>query len=122
MVRPTDENHVVVCTYQSLRSRLSWPQYGWLLSARGVVIDEAHGSTVPSYTEILHALGLTAQKSARHLIGLTATPFRGSGFDEEETRWLVNRYGQNRFDQGAMPDEDPYPHLQERGILANVDH
>jgi superfamily II DNA or RNA helicase len=56
------------------------------------------------------------------LIGLTATPFRGSGFDEEETHWLANRYGQKRFDQGTMQEEDPYPYLQARGILAKVDH
>lgn len=122
LVRQTDDNHVVVCTYQSLASRLTWPQYRWLLSTRAVVIDEAHGSTAPSYTEILHSLGMTAQTSKRHLIGLTATPFRGSGFDEKETRWLANRYGSNRFDQGAMPDEDPYPYLQQKGILATVDH
>jgi superfamily II DNA or RNA helicase len=122
LVRETDHGHVVVCTHQSLTSRLTWSQYQWLLNARAVVIDEAHGSTAPSYTEILHALGLTAQTTQRHLIGLTATPFRGSGFDEKETRWLANRYGSNRFDQGAMPDEDPYPYLQEKGILARVDH
>ena len=122
LVRRTDDNHIVVCTYQSLASRLTWPQYQWLLNARAVIIDEAHGSTAPSYTEILHSLGMTAQKSERHLIGLTATPFRGSGFDEKETRWLANRYGSNRFDQGAMPDEDPYPYLQQKGILAKVDH
>jgi superfamily II DNA or RNA helicase len=122
LVRQTDDNHVVVCTYHSLASRLTWQQYQWLLNARAVIIDEAHGSTAPSYTEILHSLGLTAQKSERHLIGLTATPFRGSGFDEKETRWLANRYGANRFDQGAMPEEDPYPYLQQKGILATVDH
>jgi superfamily II DNA or RNA helicase len=122
LVRPVDGGHVVVCTYQSLASRLNWAHYKWLLGAHAVVIDEAHGSTAPSYTEILHAFGLTAQKSERHLIGLTATPFRGSGFDEEETRWLANRYGQKRFDQGTMQDEDPYVHLQARGILARVDH
>jgi superfamily II DNA or RNA helicase len=122
MVRPFDGGHVVVCTYHSLASRLNSAPYKWLLDAHAVVIDEAHGSTAHSYTEILHAFGLTAQKSERHLIGLTATPFRGSGFDEEETRWLANRYGQKRFDQGTMQDEDPYAHLQARGILAKVDH
>jgi superfamily II DNA or RNA helicase len=122
LVRLTEDDHVVVCTYQSLATRLSRPDYEWLLGARAVVIDEAHGSTAPSYTEILHALGLTAQTTARHLIGLTATPFRGSGLDEEETRWLANRYGQKRFDQEAMPEEDPYAYLQARGILARVDH
>lgn len=121
LVRPTAEEHVVVTTYQSLKSRMTWPEYQWLKMARCVVIDEAHGSTAPAYTEILHGFGLTARESARHLIGLTATPFRGGGYDEEETRWLANRYGKNRFDHGAMPDEDPYRYLQGQGILAMVD-
>jgi superfamily II DNA or RNA helicase len=122
MVRPSDDSHIVVCTYQSLESRLGSPQYAWLLKTHTVVIDEAHGATAASYTAILHKLGLTAHKTERHLIGLTATPFRGSGLDEEETHWLANRFGQNRFDYGVMPDDDPYPHLQQRGILAEVDH
>jgi len=57
---------------------------------------------------------------ARHLIGLTATPFRGSGLDEIETRWLANRYGKNRFDHDVIPG-DPYPYLQSLGVLAQVD-
>jgi superfamily II DNA or RNA helicase len=122
LVRATEDVHVVVCTYQSLGSRVQSSQYEWLLRAKAVVIDEAHGSTSKAYNEILKALGVTAQKAERHLIGLTATPFRGSGLDEDETRWLANRYGQNRFDHGVMPDDDPYPYLQSRGILAMVDH
>jgi superfamily II DNA or RNA helicase len=64
---------------------------------------------------------LTRQTTSRPLIGLTATPFRGAS-SEEETRRLVNRFGANRFDIGVIPGDDPYPVLQERGILARVDH
>ena len=119
-VRHTDGAHVVVATYQSLKSRLTWRDYEWLKKARCLVIDEAHGSTAPSYTEILESLGITARETDRHLIGLTATPFRGSGGDDAETRWLANRYGKNRFDHDVIPGDDPYPYLQRLGVLAQV--
>jgi len=120
-VRESDDAHVVVATYQSLKSRLWWPEYAWLKNARCLVIDEAHGSTAPSYTEILEALGVTARETSRHLIGVTATPFRGGGGDDVETRWLANRYGKNRFDHDVIPGDDPYPYLQNLGVLAQVD-
>lgn len=122
LARSTDTYHVVVSTYQSLGPRLSSPQCVWLLKADAVIVDEAHGATARSFTEILQAFGLTAQRTERHLIGLTATPFRGSGLDEKDTQWLANRFGASRFDQGVMPDADPYRYLQERGILSAVSH
>jgi superfamily II DNA or RNA helicase len=115
-----DTPHVVVATYHSLVSRLRSPVYAWLRQAACVVIDEAHGSIAPSYTEILESFGLTARTTERSLIGLTATPFR-SASDPAETQWLVNRYGKQRFDHGVIPGDDPYPALQDMGVLARVD-
>lgn len=121
-VVPTpDQVHVVVATYQSLERRVHEPSYGWLRAASCVVIDEAHGSTAPSYTRILDAFGVTARETMRPLIGVTATPFRGAA-DPAETQWLVNRYGQRRFDLNVIDGDDPYPALQEMGVLARVDH
>lgn len=113
--------HLVVSTFQTLVRRVDVSGYDWLKDASCVIIDEAHGSTTPSYTQILNALGLTYKETARPLIGLTATPFRG-GADEEETRRLVGRYAGNRFDHGVLDGDDPYPVLQRMGILASVDH
>lgn len=121
-VRPVDDApHVVVATYQSLGSRLQRPDYAWLKTVKCLIVDEAHGSTAPSYTKILEEVGITARETAIHLVGLTATPFRGSGADEAETRWLANRYGQSRFDHGVFPEDDPYPYLQGLGVLARVE-
>ena len=50
-------HHVVVASYQSLSNRLS-PQFEWLREAALIVIDEAHGSVAPSFTQILTWLGL----------------------------------------------------------------
>ena len=64
------------------------------------------------------ALGATTAKDHCALIGLTATPFKGS---ESETQRLAARYGRTRIDADILGDQ-PYPALQSLGILANVQH
>jgi superfamily II DNA or RNA helicase len=112
--------HLVVATYQTLSRRLT-PDFDWLADAELIVIDEAHGSTAPSYTEILTWLGLDQYKTDRPLIGLSATPFRGRRDDDDQTRRLVNRFDGARFDRGVFPDEDPFPLLRQLGVLSQVD-
>jgi superfamily II DNA or RNA helicase len=89
-----------------------------------IVIDEAHASISPSYTRVLEWLGRSARprkgEARKPLLGLTATPFRGTSADETER--LVGRYGQNRLDRGAFLKEDPYEELQDMGVLAQVKH
>ena len=51
------------------------------------------------------------------IIGLSATPFRGTS--EVETERLVKRFGGHRFDDF---ESDPYPMLQDMGVLSNVRH
>ncbi|HEV2361596.1 MAG TPA: DEAD/DEAH box helicase family protein [Acidimicrobiales bacterium] len=118
---PAEEGafQVVVATIDKLGVCSKDPGYDWLTECAAVVIDEAHTSTAPTYTSVLDWLGLGRQKQRCPLIGLTATPFRGTS--ESETRHLVRRYGQHRLDRGVLP-EDPYADLQSRGILATVEH
>jgi superfamily II DNA or RNA helicase len=112
--------HVVIATFQSLVRRLGSTDYDWLRTPACIIIDEAHGSIAPTYTNILSEFGLTARDTPRPLLGLTATPFRAAA-DPAETQWLVNRYGKQRFDHDVLPGEDPYPILQGMGVLARVD-
>lgn len=116
----TARPHLVVATYQSLRTRLT-PHFDWLSKSACIVVDEAHGSIAPSYTRILEWMGLDHRHTERRLVGLSATPFRGGTADAEETNRLVKRYGQRRFDHDVFTESDPYIHLQEIGILAKVD-
>jgi len=44
-----------------------------------IVVDEAHHSTAPSYTNILEAIGVLADDNKRLLLGVTATGRRGDG-------------------------------------------
>ncbi|MFW6773195.1 DEAD/DEAH box helicase [Nocardioides sp. CPCC 205120] len=117
---------LVIATIDKLGSLVSRAdgEYEWLRDASVVVIDEAHGSTAPSYTRVLDWLGragrVKEEAARKPLIGLTATPFRGTS--EEQTERLVNRYGQSRLDRGAFLKEDPYEELQDMRVLAQVRH
>lgn len=92
----------------------------WIGDAEIIVIDEAHGSTSPSYTQILTSLGLDQRTTKKPLIGLSATPFRGRVDDTEETQRLVARYHHRRFDFDIFPDDDPYPELRRMRVLSKV--
>ncbi|MEU7036547.1 DEAD/DEAH box helicase [Streptomyces sp. NPDC046237] len=115
-----DHPHLVIATDAKLERCLGTDQYSWLRQAALVIVDEAHTAISKRYTEILGRLGLTQYETDRHLIGLTATPFRNT--NEEETRRLVNRFGNRRLDEGVFPSGDPYRDLQEWGMLAQVEH
>ncbi|MFJ8283174.1 DEAD/DEAH box helicase [Streptomyces griseoluteus] len=115
-----DHPHLVVATDAKLERCLDTDAYGWLRKAALVIVDEAHTAVSKRYTEILGQLGLTQYETKRHLLGLTATPFRNN--NEEETRRLVGRFGNRRLDEGVFPSGDPYRDLQDWGMLAQVEH
>lgn len=116
---------LVVASVKKLRSVRDRPgdTYDWIRRPSVVVVDEAHTSIAPTYTQVLEWLGRgtrgRAQDDRRPLIGLTATPFRG--MSKEETERLVGRYDGNRLDRGSFVHADnPYPELQAQGVLAAV--
>ncbi|MEU6067240.1 DEAD/DEAH box helicase [Streptomyces sp. NPDC047082] len=110
--------HLVVAIDAKLERCLHTPEYAWLRNASAVIVDEAHTSLSPRYTQLFEHLGITRNRTERPLVGLTATPFRGT--NEDETKRLVQRYGRTRLDRGVL-DEDPYPQLQDMGVLARVE-
>ncbi|MFB7456601.1 DEAD/DEAH box helicase [Streptomyces sp. NPDC056188] len=112
--------HLVVAMDAKLERCLGADQYEWLRGPSLVIVDEAHTAISPRYTDILGKLGLTQYETRRHLLGLTATPFRNT--NEEETNRLVGRFGRRRLDEGVFPSGDPYRDLQEWGMLAQVEH
>ncbi|MFI8188769.1 DEAD/DEAH box helicase [Streptomyces sp. NPDC085946] len=114
----TGRPHLVVATDAKLRLHLGTDAYAWLRRASLVLVDEAHVAISPLYTEILEHLGLTHRETTRHLVGLTATPFRN---DAELTRRLVQRFGDRRLDEGIFEGE-PITRLQELGVLSRVEH
>ena len=121
------DRHVVVASVQTLSSKFSRgnPDYDFLRDFRLIVFDEAHRSIAPTFTSVMEELGFRVRSGEKEplLLGLTATPYRG--YSETETRWLANRYGQNRLDRGAFLSDDAdkvMRELQEMQILARATH
>lgn len=113
--------HLVVATDAKLRSNLGDEDYEWLRQdASLVIVDEAHVAISPEYTKILELLGITANRTGRTLVGLTATPFRNN---EELTRRLVARFGR-RLDTDVFGGDQikAIKHLQDIQVLAQVEH
>lgn len=121
-----DGLQVVVASVDKLRSVLERPNwleaFGWLQMPDIMVVDEAHKSISPTYTNVLAKIGNTNRvvDSRTPLLGLTATPFRG--YNSEETQRLAGRYNRNLLDKGVFPDDDVYGYLQDEGVLARVKH
>ena len=97
-----DERAVIVATMQSLDKVLKndpgqLDRLARLTSC--IVVDEAHHSTARSYSDVLRKMHFNWDNRKKEiselgivLIGLTATPFRGTG-DAEEKNQLKRRYG-----------------------------
>ncbi|RUQ06220.1 DEAD/DEAH box helicase [Microbacterium sp. HSID17254] len=113
-----EELHVVVAIDATLGRRLGEPQYEWLTTPGIVVIDEAHTALSKTYTDILRHLGLTAHRTDRPLLGLTATPFRGR--NDEINRLFAQRFGENRLE--SLDPEDPIAQLRSWNVLSQVDY
>lgn len=113
---------VVVATVAKLDSGVfEKKQYKWLSKAACLVVDEAHSSIGEQYTRLLEWQDMARRNERVPLIGLTATPFRGT--NKQETERLVARYRKRKLDDAAFGElDDPYPLLQEKGILSLVDH
>jgi len=114
-----EELQIVFAIDDTLDSRLPEAPYAWLREPSLVVIDEAHtAGDSPTYTRILAQLGLTAYTTARPLLGLTATPFKGR--NPEVNRAFAGRFGNRTLE--VLDPEDPIAELRARGVLSEVDH
>lgn len=124
--REDSHMQVVVSTFQTLvgiagaaDDSARKVRYEWLSDPDVVVIDEAHGATTSSYTEILRWTGRSTGQKGKALLGLSATPYRGR--NEEQTRLLVKRFGENLIEPvGHFTAENAHDYLQEREVLARV--
>jgi hypothetical protein len=112
----------VVATIQTLTSRLGKDRLAFLRDCALVVIDESHHAITPSYTQLLDWFlpeePADDDECLPPVIGLTATPFRGT--NEEETRWLANRFGRTVLPSAAKQPE-LYERLRRDGILSTVE-
>ena len=114
--------HVVVATIDTLSSiyKTRRQMYSWMSDPDLVIIDEAHGATAPSYTTVLSWFGRSFRQKSRSLLGLSATPFRGS--NEDATARLVTRFGGNLIEPDEFTADNAHDYLQRMGVLAKVNH
>ncbi|MBC7276386.1 DEAD/DEAH box helicase family protein [Nocardioides sp.] len=117
---PDTEFSVIVATDAKLEAIMGQTEYEWLKTPAAVFVDEAHragGST--RYTQILRWLGVDGRSFDRPLVGLSATPFKGSAGETERTQQLAARFGHNRL---TAIESDAYKELVGLGVLASVKH
>ncbi|GEA87262.1 hypothetical protein Q760_10300 [Cellulomonas cellasea DSM 20118] len=119
------ELQVVVATdaklAQMIDSTVNRQAHRWLQDAKLVVIDEAHRAGSQRYTKLLDWLGIDQRRgshTARPLLGLTATPYRGT--NPEVNRLFAQRFGDRRLD--ALDPAKPIEQLREMRVLSNVEH
>ena len=130
----SEENGIIIASIQSLYKMAqnedlgSLPELGKNTSI--VIIDEAHHA-VPSnksYNKVLKSLGFNFRNSLKKgvdihenqvcLLGLTATPFRGTDQLGKNTKDLLNRFGTEKrilwppfSDEAINENIPPYAHL-----------
>ncbi|MFF0903443.1 UNVERIFIED_CONTAM: DEAD/DEAH box helicase [Kocuria sp. CPCC 205316] len=116
--------HLVVgtpnTTSQILGSPARTKEFDWLFDADILVFDEAHSTTSSSYTRILEAFGRSHRQRSKPLLGMSATPFKGT--NEEKTRQLVNRFDGNLIQPEQFTSGTAHEYLQELGVLSRVRH
>lgn len=121
-VREETKLHLVVATIQTLASiqRNRRQMFDWMSDPDLVIIDEAHGATATSYTPVLSWFGRSFTEKSRSLLGLSATPYRGT--NETETERLVARFGRNLIEPDEFSSENAHEYLQGMKVLARVNH
>lgn len=115
---PDTRLSVVVATDAKLEVIRTRAEYEWLSQATAVFIDEGHVAGASSrYTRILSWLGIDGRNWERPLVGLSATPFKGTS--TKATGLLAARFGLRKF---AAFEQNAYRELVSRGVLARVKH
>ncbi|MFP7366103.1 DEAD/DEAH box helicase family protein [Corynebacterium callunae] len=114
-----DSVQVVFGTFHKTKNSTTDPNYKWLSKTPLVIIDEAHSALAKSYTEILHWTGRSGYQRDKLLLGLSATPYRGTS-DSAETDRLMRRFDSNVLDEGVFGDDEPMLRLQRDKVLSEV--
>jgi superfamily II DNA or RNA helicase len=116
---PDTEFSVIVATDAKLDVILDLPEYAWLREAAAVIVDEGHrAGGSERYTRILNWLGVAGRGWERPLVGLSATPFKGTS--ESATATLASRFGNRKLD--VFDTTNAYRLLTDDGVLARVQH
>lgn len=115
---PDTEFSIIVATDAKLDVVLGSPEYEWLTDASAVIVDEGHrAGGSERYTRILNWLGVAGRGWERPLVGLSATPFKGTS--DAGTAALASRFGNRKLDAF---EGNAYKQLADLEVLARVQH
>ena len=115
---PDTEFSFIVATDAQLDVVRNAPEYEWLSRPAAVFVDEGHrAGNSERYTRILGWLGVAGRGWERPLVGLSATPFKGTS--ESATIALASRFGNRKLEAFGG---DAYRRLSALGVLARVRH
>lgn len=119
-----DEKGVIIATIQSLYKIFTSDkaQLGALARLTScIIVDEAHHAVADTYSAVLREMGFNWDNRKKEiseggivLVGLTATPFRGTG-DNTETARLARRLNGVHFPVIATPPE--FNNFEPRAII-----
>ncbi|MFD8716848.1 sacsin N-terminal ATP-binding-like domain-containing protein [Streptomyces sp. NPDC059629] len=115
---PDTEFSAIVATDAKLDEILGNAEYEWLGKASAVIVDEGHrAGGSERYTRILTWLGVAGRGWERPLVGLSATPFKGTS--ETANAALASRFGNLKL---KAFEGNAYKELAQRRVLARVQH
>ncbi len=116
--KPDTEFSIVVATDAKLNVIHGSPEYDWLSQASLVIVDEGHrAGDSAMYARIFAWLSIAGRGWERPLVGLSATPFKGTSVSA--TRALASRFGNHII---RAFEGDAYRELAQLGVLARVNH
>lgn len=114
---------VVVASIQTLNNRVGSDGAAWISKPGLWVVDECHHAITSSYSRVMRWLDVEVPGTARQgdreipILGLSATPFRGS--DDDESLRLARRFDQRWF---PKDQEGLYERLRSDGMLSFATH
>ncbi|MBD3350343.1 MAG: DEAD/DEAH box helicase [Candidatus Lokiarchaeota archaeon] len=117
------ERGLLVASVQKMRSQTEFESipYFMLKRLKAIFFDEGHHAIAPTYAETLQYLEQAGENEKIPIIGLTATPGRGSDPTSEASHRLAKRFGRRLIIPKGKEWENPVEHLQKEGILSRVD-
>lgn len=116
------ERGLMVASVQKLRSQIEFEliPYNLLNRIKIIFFDEGHHAIAPTYLTTIKYLEQGGDVKPIPVIGLTATPGRGSDPTSKESRRLAKRFGKRLVIPRGEGWDDPVRRLQNEKILSQV--
>lgn len=118
------ERGLMVASVQKLRSQIEMEAFPYHILKRiqAIFFDEGHHAVAPTYEKTINYLEQASEGSPVPIIGLSATPGRGSDPASQSSRRLARRFGRRLIIPRGPGWNDPVRHLQNEGILSEVEN